>query len=57
MYDSAAIKKRAAEILNSGKASSVSEAFRLAKAGYAKGTTELLADCRLWASKGQSCAC
>ena len=39
MYDSAAIKKRAAEILNSGKASSVSEAFRLAKAGYAKGTT------------------
>ena len=38
MYDSAAIKKRAAEILNSGKASSVSEAFRLAKAGYAKGT-------------------
>ena len=40
MYDSAAIKKRAAEILNSGKASSVSEAFRLAKAGYAKGTTK-----------------
>lgn len=39
MYDSAAIKKRAAELLNSGKASSVSEAFRLAKAGYAKGTT------------------
>lgn len=39
MRDSAAIKKRAAEILNSGKASSVSEAFRLAKAGYAKGTT------------------
>ena len=39
MYDSAAIKKRAAEILKSGKASSVSEAFRLAKAGYAKGTT------------------
>ena len=39
MYDSAAIKKRAAELLSSGKASSVSEAFRLAKAGYAKGTT------------------
>ena len=39
MRDSAAIKKRAAELLNSGKASSVSEAFRLAKAGYAKGTT------------------
>lgn len=39
MYDSAAIKKRAAELLHSGKASSVSEAFRLAKAGYAKGTT------------------
>lgn len=39
MRDSAAIKKRAAELLHSGKASSVSEAFRLAKAGYAKGTT------------------
>ena len=39
MRDSAAVKKRAAELLNSGKASSVSEAFRLAKAGYAKGTT------------------
>ena len=39
MNDSAAIKKRAAELLHSGKASSVSEAFRLAKAGYAKGTT------------------
>ena len=39
MRDSAAIKKRAAELLSSGKASSVSEAFRLAKAGYAKGTT------------------
>ena len=39
MRDSAAIKKRAAELLRSGKASSVSEAFRLAKAGYAKGTT------------------
>ena len=39
MNDSEAIKKRAAEILKSGKASSVSEAFRLAKAGYAKGTT------------------
>ena len=39
MRDSAAVKKRAAELLSSGKASSVSEAFRLAKAGYAKGTT------------------
>lgn len=39
MRDSAAIKKRAAELLSSGKASSVSEAFRLAKAGYANGTT------------------
>lgn len=39
MRDSADIKKRAAELLHSGKASSVSEAFRLAKAGYAKGTT------------------
>lgn len=39
MRDSAAVKKRAAELLHSGKASSVSEAFRLAKAGYAKGTT------------------
>lgn len=39
MRDSAVIKKRAAELLSSGKASSVSEAFRLAKAGYAKGTT------------------
>ena len=40
MRDSAAVKKRAAELLSSGKASSVSEAFRLAKAGYAKGTTK-----------------
>ena len=39
MRDSAAVKKRAAELLHSGKASSVSEAFRPAKAGYAKGTT------------------
>ena len=39
MRDSAAVKKRAAELLSSGKVSSVSEAFRLAKAGYAKGTT------------------
>ena len=39
MRDSAAVKKRAAELLSSGKASSVSEAFRLAKAGYANGTT------------------
>lgn len=39
MRDSVAIKKRAAELLSSGKASSVSEAFRLAKAGYANGTT------------------
>lgn len=38
-YDTANVKKRAAELLHSGKASSVSEAFRLAKAGYAKGTT------------------
>lgn len=39
MSESAAVKKRAAEILNSGKVYSVSEAFRLAKAGYASGTT------------------